>query len=158
MFSVEEVLDMAVRLERNGEAVYRQAAARMPDPRLKDLLAWMADEESRHAEWFSRLKSARKITTDNPLARDMGREILNQMIGDQSFSLTDTDFSSMTEVDDLIRVFIEFERDTIIFYEMLRPFIDAADTLAQLNRIVAEENRHIERLTEYLREPEPMAS
>ena len=53
MFSIQEILDLAIRLEKNGESVYRTAAAKLFRADLVSLLVWMADEEVKHARWFS---------------------------------------------------------------------------------------------------------
>jgi len=52
-------------------------------------------------------------------------------------------------VESLIELAVELEKDTILFYQMLQAFIEDSDTLAGLNEIIAEENRHIEMLREY---------
>jgi rubrerythrin len=49
LFSTDEILDLAVQIERNGEAVYRDAIGLLSDPELVSLLGWMADEEAKHA-------------------------------------------------------------------------------------------------------------
>jgi rubrerythrin len=51
MFTAKELLDIAVRLERNGDAIYRQAIEKVSNPELASLLEWMADEEVKHAEY-----------------------------------------------------------------------------------------------------------
>ena len=42
MFSIQEILDLAIRLENNGESVYRQAVDEISEPELVSLLQWMA--------------------------------------------------------------------------------------------------------------------
>ena len=56
MFAIKEIIDMAIRIEKNGEAVYRSAMEKISNPALVSLLEWMADEEDCHAKWFSDLK------------------------------------------------------------------------------------------------------
>ena len=46
----------------------------------------------------------------------------------------------------LIELAIEFEKDTVLFYEMLRPFIGDPTVLDQLDEIIAEENDHVSKL------------
>ncbi len=75
---------------------------------------------------------------------------INELLGEQSFSLKDVDFSQVERINDLVAIFIEFEEDSILFYEMLHPFIQDEDTLVQLDKIIAEENLHIERLREFI--------
>jgi rubrerythrin len=56
MFSIREIIDMAIQLEKNAETFYRAALAKMPTPSLEPVLVCLADEEREHAEWFERLK------------------------------------------------------------------------------------------------------
>jgi rubrerythrin len=141
---------MAILLERNGEAVYRRAIKEVSKPGLASLLEWMADEEVKHARWFSNMKNALSSGSQNPIGEEMSHELFKDLMDKQTFSLKDTDFSQVHRSNDLIAIFIEFEKDTVLFYEMLEPFIEDGDTLEQLKEIIAEENRHIERLQELL--------
>jgi rubrerythrin len=150
MFSAYEILDIAVKLEKNGEKVYREAMGQTGDLSLKELLKWMADEEVKHAEWFSELKGELELNEDHCLIREMSRDLVSEFVGEQSFSLKDVDFSAIKGTRELIEVFIEFERDTILFYEMLESFIIDEETGEKLNRIVDEEKAHISKLQELL--------
>ena len=150
MFSIQEILDLAIRLEKNGESVYRNAAAKLSRPDLVSLLVWMADEEVKHALWFSELKHKLETESINPFMEEMGREIFTDMLGEKSFSHRDVDFSKIEQAHDLVAVFIEFEQDTVLFYETLKPFIEDNDTLNNLEKILAEENNHIAKLHKFL--------
>lgn len=145
MFQLEEIIDIAVRLEENAAAVYRQAMDRADGKALRSVLQWMIDEERQHARWFNNLRQ-RAETAANPIARAMNREMLAQMIGPQSFSLKQVDFAGLPDVDALVDVLVEFEKDTILFYEMLSGFIQEPEVLAGLHTIIAEEKRHITQL------------
>ena len=149
MFTVKEILNMAIQIEQNGEAVYRRAIAKITDPKLISLLEWMADEEVKHAEWFASLKQEFELHPQKPLVQEISRDFLKDLLGGQEFSLEDQDFSKVEQVNELIDVFIEFEKDTILFYEILQPFIRDEDTLWQLKEIITEEKRHIELLREF---------
>jgi hypothetical protein len=79
---------------------------------------------------------------------EMSSRMLRDLIGDQSFTLQDIDFPGLDNMQNLIDIFVEFEKDGILFYEMLRTFIKDQDVLENLDRIIAEEYRHIEILQE----------
>jgi rubrerythrin len=49
MFSIQEILDLAIRIENNGESVYRRAVDEISETALASVLQWMADEEVEHA-------------------------------------------------------------------------------------------------------------
>jgi len=73
---------------------------------------------------------------------------LHDLIGGQSFTLQDIDFPGVDDMQKLIDIFIEFEKDGILFYELLRTFIKDQDVLENLDQIIDEEYRHIEILRE----------
>ncbi len=146
MFSTEEILDLAVQIEQNGESVYRDAIGMLSNPELISLLNWMADEEARHAKWFMQLRDQLEARSANPFVQEMSRELFNDLLGERSFSHKEVDFSRVADIDELMAIFIEFEKDTILFYEMLEPFIEDDRTLADLKKIIAEEKNHISRL------------
>jgi rubrerythrin len=150
MFSVREVLDLAIQLEKNGESVYRNAVDKVTNPDLISLLTWMADEEARHMRWFSELKKNCEAHSINPFMEEMGRQVFGGILGDKSFSHKNVDFTRVDRSDDLIGIFIEFEKDTILFYETLIPFIEDNDTLENLAEIIAEERKHIKKLQDFL--------
>ena len=68
--------------------------------------------------------------------------MISDFIKGQAFSLKEIDFSIITQSDELIQTFIEFEKDTILFYTILIPFIKNDPTIKKLNRIIAEEETH----------------
>ena len=124
MFSANEILDMAIKLEKNGEMVYRNAIEKVSNPELITLLEWMADEEVQHANWFAELKLKLDQKNVNPFMEKMSRELFSDLLGDKNFSLKDVDFSSVNEIVDLMAIFIEFEKDSVLFYQVLEPFIE----------------------------------
>lgn len=148
MFSANELLDMAIKLEKNGEAVYRRAIEMVSKPKLISLLEWMADEEQRHAGFFSELKRNLEINRANPFMEEMSRELFDDLLGDKNFSLKEVNFSSIETSDELFAIFIEFENDSVIFYKVLEPFVEDPVALEQLKMIIDEENRHIKLLQE----------
>lgn len=64
----------------------------------------------------------------------------------QSFSLREADFTEMRNLEELLALAAEFERDKVMFYEMLRPFIEDPETVTFLEKILSEEKRHIQRV------------
>ena len=157
MFSTVEILDIAIGIEQNGEAVYREALEIISEPQLVDLLIWMADEEVKHARWFSNLKQSVETESANPFVEEMGRELFNDLLGEKSFSHKEVDFSTVEQIDDLMAIFIEFEKDSILFYELLEPFIEDESTLENLKKIIAEENNHIAMLQELIGSRAPLS-
>jgi rubrerythrin len=148
MFSAREILDFAIRIERNAEDLYREAANKMENPEMASLLLFLADEEKRHAEWFEQRKETIKLEGDEVEMERLYGSLLRDMIGDQTFSLGEADLSRMDQVKALLALAVEFENDTILFYETLRSLIDDDHVSARLREIITDENGHIQMLNE----------
>ena len=108
MFTTKEILDIALKIEQNGEAVYRKATRELVDPDLTKRLLWMADEEACHAEWFRNLQSNLSTQKDSIAVDEMNSDILRDLIGEQSFTLQDIDFPGLDDMQNLMDIFIEF--------------------------------------------------
>ena len=151
MFSIAEIIDLAIQMEYNGEKVYRDALGQITNPSLAWLLQWLADEEKAHADWFRQLKETIGPVPMDPELEEMGRKLFMEVLGDQTFSLADADFGNLYQINELIELAVGFEQDTILFYEMLGQVIEDEETTAHLETIVSEEKRHVDLLNEFLR-------
>lgn len=148
MFSNNEIFDMAVRIEKNGEKFFRNAMEKVKAPSFRSLFEWLAEQEVKHKDWFLRKKGTVEITSESHDLEQMGSDMLQDILGDQSFSLQEVDLGQIKNVQDILDLAIEFEKDTILFFEMILSMIIDAETGAELKAIIAEEEHHIELLQE----------
>jgi rubrerythrin len=148
MFSIREIIDMAIQLEKNAETFYRQALARVSTPILEPVLVCLADEERDHAQWFERLKRVLQEAKVGGERGEISGAALRSLVGDQKFSLDEVDLSKIDSVPELIELAVEHEKDTIIFYQMLQSFIDDHQTSKELEEVIAQEEQHIKLLKE----------
>ena len=145
MFTIIEIIEIAVQIEKNGEKVYREAIGQSKNPELDHLLLQIADEELEHTDWFLALKDEIEKSQDRPQVKEMDSALVEDLIGKQAFSLADVNFSRVKNSKELIDIFIEFENDTILFYEMLKTFLVDEKTIEHLEKIIREEASHIEK-------------
>lgn len=150
MFTLGEIIDLAVRIEANGQKAYRKAQGQVSDPALASMLGWLADEEAEHEKWFIRLGVKVESNKEDPQVEEMGQSVLQGILGEQAFSIDEADFSRIEDLESLLTLSVEFEKDTILFYEMLSAFIEDQKTLNHLNQIIEEENRHVRLLEDFL--------
>ena len=148
MFTSTEIFDLAIRIEENGEAFFRSAVKKIAEPSLKSLFEWLAEQEVKHKEWFTKRKDRAEMMIAPSDLEKAGSGILQNILGDQSFSLGEADLDRMSSVREILDLAIEFERDTILFFEMILSLIVDEATGTELKEIIAEENRHIELLRE----------
>ena len=149
MFTLSEIIDLAIRIEKNGENAYRKAQEEVSNPSLASMLQWLAEEEVEHVKWFTQLKEKAGTLAEDPKLEEMGKTILQGVLGDQAFSIKDADFSKIEDINSLLELSVEFEKDTVLFYEMLSAFIEDEETLSQLDKIIEEEKRHVQLLEEF---------
>ena len=148
MFSIREIIDMAIQLEKNAETFYREALARVSTPTLEPILVCLADEEREHAEWFEKLKRVLEEAKAGGEEGEISGAALRGLVGDQKFSLADVDLSKIESAEELIELAVEHEKDTILFYQMLQSFIQSPETTKELDEIIAQEDQHIKLLKE----------
>ena len=106
----------------------------------------MADQERIHAQWFSNLSAAGVAIEANPIQDEFRRMLFDRIVGQKSFSLEAYDFTEIHTIHALLRVFIAFEKDTILFYELIASLTTDAQVSQQLDQIIAEERQHIKTL------------
>ncbi len=148
MFSLGEILDLAIQIEKNGEQSYRKAQNEVKNIEIASILEWLANDEKEHVKMFTEMKNKINEKTEDPRLEEMGREILNSVLGEQSFSMDDADFSRVKDINTLFEISVEFEKDTILFYEMIKEFIDEGKVLAGIDKIIKEEKKHVKKLEE----------
>ena len=148
MFSEREILEIAVRMEKNGENEYRKAADEVSEKVLIESLRWMAAEEREHADFFSGLLGELDTGAKSPFGIEMDGTFLRDLIGGSSLSLKSVDFAQIESLEELLTIFIGFEEDSILFYQMITPMIEDSETRERVERIIAEEQAHIKRLKE----------
>lgn len=152
MFTTQDIVDLAIQIERNGERFCRDALNLNLSKELADLLRWMADEELQHIEWFKNLKQGLTGTIQDTQIEKQSREMLSSILGDQQFSLADLDFNSEKDVNALLARLIEFEEDTVLFYEMIKTVVSDESVLKFLDLIIKEEKQHSRKLKEMMRQ------
>jgi rubrerythrin len=149
MFSLKEIFTLAIQIEKNGEQYYRDAMGKVSNPSLRSMLEWLAEQEVKHQSWFSERKEQLDTKGDDLEMAEMGSSILQGILGDQSFSLKEADLSKIDGVEALVELAVEFEKDSILFYEMIGSFMEDTETSEKLDEIIAEENHHIQLLEDF---------
>lgn len=143
MFTIADIRNIAVQLEKNGEETYRKAGCASKNVELAELLAVMADDERRHGEWFARISSNKPLSEEQRAMESMGRELLQDMIKGNPFLLAEDELGQAKNVQEVLARAKGFEEDTILFYQFIREFLDDQETIRQMDAIIAEERNHV---------------
>lgn len=148
MFTLADIRNIAVQIEQNGAATYRQAAECAANPELAQMFSWMADEERRHGELFATIIPEKTLSDEQAELEAMGRALLQDIVRSQTFSLQQQNLEQAASLEELLAQSIEFEQDTIQFYEFLAAFLENEEALGQLHNIIAQERKHVQQLVE----------
>ncbi len=152
MFRMDEVLDLAIRLEKNGASRYRHWLSLTTEPQIRLTLSWLADQETQHADFFTHLKEinvARSQVEPPDAQADLH---LEDFLGSRTLSLDDVEVLTLADPGQVFQTALEFERDTILFFDMIKVFITEESALTQLAAVIEEERRHIDLLESLLAE------
>jgi rubrerythrin len=145
-FSVDEILEMAEQLERNGAAFYKRAAEGMLDSNsrtvLRDLAAW----EEAHGKIFSRMRATltedlRSETALNP--EDKRSLHLRAMVDGNVFDLQIDPselLSGRETIEDVLQMAV---KDSVIFCLGLKPLLATTADQKSIDGIIEEEMDHI---------------
>jgi rubrerythrin len=150
MFTLSDIIEIALQIEKNGESTYRRAQRETSDPSLADLFGLLADEELEHQRWFTEFKGRVGTKPVDQNLEAMGRELFQNILGEKAFSLDEVDLSQVADTRTVMRISAEFEQDTVVFYEMLEPFVEEPRSREDLRVIIEEEKRHVRDLQERL--------
>lgn len=150
MFTFGDIKNIAIQIERNGEDSYLRASKVSTDPEITEMLLWMAEQERKHAHWFSTLQATKELSPEQKEMENVGRTLLQEMVKGNSFLLQEESLEQSTSVKDVLNISISFEEDTVLFYQFLLDFLDDDQDREQLQRIIREEQSHITQLEQML--------
>ncbi len=146
MFTIADIRNIAVQIEKNGEATYMKASRASKNPEVAQLLASLAEDEKRHGEWLATITSDKPLTEEQREMEAVGSALLQDMIKDNPFLLAEGEFESIGDVGEVLARSKGFEQDTILFYQFIKDFLDDGDAVRQMQTIIDEEHNHLQLL------------
>lgn len=150
MFTIADIRDIAIQIEKNGEAAYRRAGEEAEDPALAEMFLFMADEEKRHRQWFESITGNTPLSKEEQAVEEMGRQLLKEMIAGQTFTMDEASLRAVDSFRAMVQQAQVFEKDTVLFYEFLKGLIDDTQAARELDRIIEEEQKHYAQLAEMI--------
>lgn len=153
IFEASDVVEMALELEKNGEAFYRTVAKKAPTPDVGELFDRLADAEVQHYQVFKEL--AQRGWGDGIMPADEWSQYqvyLQATIQSAFFQGEDKALALANQVSDereALRMAMGFEKETLLFFYDLRDMVSPADR-ETVARIIAEEKSHLRQLGEMI--------
>jgi rubrerythrin len=153
-FSTNEVIEMAVQIERSGYAFYNEA---LNNKAIKDsthkLLTLLRDQEVKHEKFFLSLRDEKDLLNlEESQDWDMISSYIKMITDSRLFSDEKSAIKLATNAKsdlEIIDYAITFEKDTLLFFHTLKDKIENDKTRMIVQEIIQEEITHVFRLTEY---------
>lgn len=151
------VFEIAERIERNGAAFYRRAAEMFAAPGVSKVLLELAAWENKHEQTFARMRAqlAKQPAEPDTNAKKQTLPESQVLAGLAVFGIrsepADNLYGNESETD-ILRMAVQKEKDSIVFYHGLKDFVQDKAGKNQIERIIKEEMRHVVTLDELLNE------
>jgi len=155
-FNAIEIFEIAERIERNGVQFYRKAAEGLSDQDLRQTLLDLADMEAEHEETFANMRKQISYKERELITFDPENEMtlyLQAIANGHVFDLKKDPSEQLTgkeTVEDVLKLAIEAEKDSIVFYVGLQNFVPAKAGKDKVEEIIKEEMDHIVELNQRL--------
>jgi rubrerythrin len=150
VFNAEEIFEMALQIEKNGEKFYRESARKVRDSEAEDLLTRLADMEVEHQKIFKGMKSALTEADQKAMTYDPNNEAglyLASLANTKVFFEKNLDTSKLEGV---FKSALAAEKDSIAFYLGMKDLVPTGTGKEKIEEIIKEEMRHIRILGEKL--------
>ena len=148
-FNAFEIFEMAEQIERNGVKFYRKAAQSISDQDVRQTLVDLADMEAEHEETFAGMRKQLSDRERELRVFDPENEValyLQAMANGHVFDLKKDPGEQLTgteTVEDILKLAIDAEKDSIVFYLGLKDFVPAKAGKDRVEAIIKEEMGHI---------------
>jgi rubrerythrin len=149
MFNVNEILQIAVNIEKNAVSFYSKAAEQVKDPELTEMFSKLAEWEVSHITHFGKLKDdlTGHLADGAGFDPDGEAALYLKAISDGKIfkvELTEKDLMELPEDPaEIIKAAIAREKDSVIFYQALLEMVPSGMGRDQVKSIIDEEMSHV---------------
>jgi rubrerythrin len=148
-FRGSDIVEIAVRIEENGEHFYRYAMQLAKDEDAKKIFSNLADAELQHQKTFSRIFAA--MDKDNPpetydgeYAAYLHDYVDNKIIFKKG--MLETELAKVKDTLAAIDFAMQRELDSILYYHEIKRFVSANEH-AVIDDVIEEERKHFKGLS-----------
>ncbi|MBN1893980.1 ferritin family protein [bacterium] len=144
VLKMKDVIDMGIEKEKARRDFYGRAAETFDDPEFKSLFLQLRDWEAEHIRTFEAFKTG--VPDEKPAESYTGEwsAYLDALVDDRLYRdvQPETFAKSVKTPGDAIRYGVSFEKDAILFFLELMPYIQPGGKDI-LSKIIEEERSHI---------------
>lgn len=154
-FDKNDVVEMAVKMERNGFKFYDEGLKRNDlDDMQKELIKKLRDDEVSHEKTFL---SLRNKLDDYDIRNEKNWDEIefyaDTLVGTHVFSKPDSAIKLANKAKngkELFEYAVKFEKDTLLFFHSIRKYVKNKKAIDAVDKIINEEILHVEQLNNIL--------
>lgn len=151
-FSINEVIELAVQIEKNGYRFYEQALKRKDlSDKAKELLEELKNDEIKHEATFKNFRSSEDYADlGDPIDWQEAASYLKSISDSHIFSKPDASIKLAVSAHDEMEIIdfaIQFEKDTLLFFFAISKEAADGKTKKAVDAIINEEVSHVAKLT-----------
>lgn len=153
-FSGEEIIEIAVQMEESGKLFYEKAISLAEGDKLKEVLTYLAQEEAKHVQDFSKLgESINYSFLPNESYPGEYEDYVRSLVNSHIFKLTEVEdlIKGIKNNKDILRIAISFEKDSIVFFQELKNMGNKAASEV-LEKLIDEERGHIKKIVAMIKD------
>jgi rubrerythrin len=148
----DEIIEIAARLEEKGEAFYSLAAKESTSAEVRGLFEDLAIQEQYHRRAFLQMGRDVVELALSPEQWDQFQAFTDALLQQSFFGKPEGALNQAAEAMDetvALQAALDFEKDTLLFFHELRDVVGGSQQQT-VDRIIQEEKRHIQRLSDML--------
>ena len=148
-FNADEVFEMGMDIEMNGEAYYRKAVELTEDPEIKKIFEDLMIAEKQHYDTFKKLRENLPAKDTTPLVSDPDDQeylYLDALVKSRLFNSVREAEEVVSKTSGSIEALqgaLVFEKDTILFFTEMKGRTREDLGKNEIDRLIAEEREHI---------------
>lgn len=147
-FTGEEVLEIALQIEESGKLFYEKALLYAESAELKEMLTWLAEEETKHMQTFRELgEQLNYYFIPNEQYKGEYEDYVKSLVNSHIFKISEAEdlVKAIKNDQDILQFALRFEKDTIVIFQEFKNIANKAggDLIEQL---INEEKSHISKI------------
>jgi rubrerythrin len=137
-FAIEDVFQMAMAVEQGGYDFYQKIIDQTDNPRVKNEMKYLRDEEAKHKAFFEKNLKAKQGSS-----KKMGTDV-KSLLEKEFLAPMEEMYRSkkIAKNDEALRFGIKLEQKTIDLYEGIKKTQGDPAFLADLGTVIEEEKKH----------------
>lgn len=147
-FTGEEIIKLALEMEKTGKEFYEKAAVFAEDVQLQEILGYLAKEEEKHLRDFQKLGEtmAKEFVPNESYAGEYG-DYLKSIVSNHVFNVNKVeDLVKGIKTDrDILQFALSFEKDSIMIFQEFGNFVKKTGN-DLITELINEEKGHIKKI------------